>query len=268
MSTLQLKDVKLKAIKNGGYIISYSGNVPSGATLTLYLSNPTQGLDVTGRNANDLLGYDNMARFLACIGKEQLWGRRAQCRLMVSKSGQVVAEAQSPPFDCPVRPYVGVLAPSSVGDGGVGPKLRYTGNGTGRMLHMPAIDGCYYFAWAGKFETSELMRGYDCTTYVGAIFGVDSATGAMGGYGTHLANHLGASLCNLENKTGDDIRKYFSENTRGTFLMWSDSHVVVVHNTVVHEFSQSKCGYVATPISSWGFGVKRYWVRKPLRQFC
>lgn len=267
MGALQVKDVKLGAINKGGYIISYTGSFPTGTTLTLCLSNPRQGLDVTGRNANDLLGPDNMPRFLALIGNGQLWGKRARCRLIVSKAGQVVAEALSPPFDCPVRPYFGVLTPSSVGNGGTGPKLRYTGNGTGRMLRMPAIDGCYYFAWAGRFETSDSMRGYDCTTYAGAVFGVDAATGAMSGYGTKLANHLGASQCNLENKTGDDIRKYFSGSPRGTFLMWSDSHVVVILNAVVHEFSQSKGGYAATPIAFWGFGSKRYWVRKPQKQF-
>jgi hypothetical protein len=135
------------------------------------------------------------------------------------------------------------------------------------MFHMPAIDGCYYFAWGGKFETSDLMRGFDCTTYAGAVFGVDAATGALSGYGTQLANHLHATQCNLENKTGADITAYFIRNPRGTFLMWSDSHVVIVQNALVHEFSQTRGGYAATPIAAWRFGSKRYWIRKPQKQF-
>jgi len=267
MSTLTLNEIKLGAIRKGGYIIGYTGSVPSGATLSLCLSKPQLAFDVTARNSQDLLGADNMSRFLACIGAEQLWGKTAECRLIVTKSGRAIAEAKSRRFDCPVRPFVGKLSPSDVGIGGVGPRLRYTGNGSGRMLYMPAIDNCYYFAWGGRFETSDSMRGYDCTTYVGAVFGVDPATGAMSGYGTQLANHLNASQCNLENKTCEQIRKFFSDRGHGTYLMWSDSHVMIVQHGVVHEFSQGKSGYVATPVATWGFGSKRYWVRKPQVQF-
>jgi hypothetical protein len=169
------------------------------------------------------------------------------------------------PFDAPVRPYVGQLGPR-LGAAATGPPLRYTGNGTGRMLHFPVIDGCYYFSYNNVFETEDRMRGFDCTTYAGAVFGVDASTGALNGYGTKLANHLGALQCDLENKTGDEIKAYFSKNRQGTFLMWNAHHVVVVVNGTVHEFAQSRGGYSATSVDIWGFHG-RYWVRKPRTQF-
>jgi len=270
MCALKLNEVKLGPIRKGGFIISYTGTIPNGAKLTLCLSNCKNNyqIDMTGRNQKNILGSDNLAAFLACIRMNNLWGKKAKCSLMVSLNKKVIETVESPEFDCPVRPYVGRLNPTDVGVEVTNPnKPKYTGNGKGRMLYMPSIDQCYYFSYDGKFETNNLNRGYDCITYAGAAFGVNPSTEAMSAYGTRLADHLGATQCMLENKTGDEIKEYFTNNPRGTFLMWSDSHVVIIHNSFVHEFSQSRDGYVSTSISNWWFGSKRYWVRKPRKQF-
>jgi hypothetical protein len=265
-SGLKLNTVSLGRIRNGGYLVGYEGNIPSGASLLLSVSDEQHTLDVTRQKQGDILDARNMSAFLALIGNQKLWGTQATCRLLTVSGGKVVGRSNEQTLDCPVRPYVGRLAPE-LGRGDTGPKLQYTGVSNGRMLFQPAIDGCYYFAYGGKFETDNLMRGLNCITYAGAVFGVDPASGAMSGYGSHLAAHIGAVRCGLENKTADEVKVYFRTNPRGTYLMWSSTHTVIIVNGMVHEFSQSQGGYASTSVERWRFGVSRYWVRKTPKQF-
>lgn len=263
---LKLNPISPGLIRNGGYIISYTGNLSPGTTLWLGLPDLQHAVDVTKRNQKDLLNATNLPQFLSFIGRQKLWGTQGTCRLFVMRGSTVLEQSNEQRFDCPVRPYVGRLCPE-LGKGDTGPQLQYTGVVNGRMLYQPAIDGCYYFAYGGKFETDNRMRGLNCITYAGAVFGVDPACGAMSCYGTQLANHLGAQPCDLENKTGQEIKAYFVRSPKGTYLMWSSTHTVIVVNGMVHEFSQGRGGYVSTSIQQWGFGSARYWVRKTLQQF-
>jgi len=135
------------------------------------------------------------------------------------------------------------------------------------MLHQPPIDNKYYFAYAGKFETDNSMRGFNCITYIGAVYGVyayDATTRIkpMGGYGTGLAKHLGATPCSMEAKKEAAIKEFFKTNITGAYIMWSSGHSVLVVDGNIHEFSESKGGYAKTSAESWNYHGKTYWVRK------
>ena len=106
------------------------------------------------------------------------------------------------------------------------------------------------------------MRGFNCITYVGAVFAVDSASRAMSYRGEELAKYLRATKCDMESKRSKEIKKFFEENPKGMYLMWSMSHVVLVIDSVVHEFSRSKGGYAKTEARNWGYGIHFYTVRK------
>ncbi len=273
MSALTLHPITLGPISKGGYVISYEGTIPPGASLLLGVPDVLHSIDVTRQNPKDLLTPANLPVFLARIGNRRTWwGTTGHCRLFLTRGGSVIAQSNEQPFDCPVRPYVGSLRPE-LGRGDGGPPLQYTGTPPrypdGRMLHVPAIDGCYYFAFANRFETRNAMRGFNCITYAGAVFGVDAgaSTRPMSVYGTQLANHCGCIPCDLENKTLEDVRGFFAKNPRGTYLMWSEHHTVVVVNATVHEFRERRRGYNVEPISRWAHHDVRWWVRRAPKQF-
>ena len=142
--------IRLDSIDSGGYRMSYSGR-PDGARLILGVQDVQHSIDVTNRPSGDLLDAQNLPQFLACIGKQGLWGKKGTCRLFVMKGDSILTQSNPETFDSPVKPYVGRLVPSL----GIG--LKYTGIGTGRYLHIPSIDNCYYFAYGGRFESATLL---------------------------------------------------------------------------------------------------------------
>ena len=268
--SLKLREISLGRIKHGGYQIGYDGSVPTGARLLLGLPDVHNALDVTGRKSGDVLASDNLPQFLSLIAKQEAWwGAEGRCTLFVIRDGDVIGQSNEQTFACPVRPLVGPLRPE-LGQGDTGPLLTYTGTPPkypdGRVLYMPAIDGRYYFAYAGTFETDNRKRGFNCITYVGAVFGVDVNTGAMGSYGTQLANHCGCTPCDVENKTLADARAFLVKN-RGTYFMWSAGHIVLVVNGTVHEFRQKLGRYNTQPVGQWEHDDRRWWVRKAPKQF-
>jgi len=271
MSTLKMHPISLGRISRGGYVIGYEGAVPAGATVLLGVPDIQRSMDVTNQNPKDLLTAANLPRFLSLIGGHKTWwGAVGRCTLFVMRGTSQIAQSNEQPFKCPVRPYVGPLRPA-MGRGDSGPPLRYTGTPPsypdGRMLHMPAIDGCYYFAFANQFETNNAMRGFNCITYTGAVLGVDANTKAMSAYGTQLANQCGCTPCNVENKTLQEVRTFFSTHPMGSYLMWSEHHTALVVNGVVHEFREKRRGYNTESISQWQHSDSRWWVRKTPRQF-
>jgi hypothetical protein len=269
-SALKLKPIQLGPIRKGGYVISYDWVAPSGVTLWLGLPDLTNAMEVTGRDRNDLLSQANLPAFLSLIGKKKWWGTQGTCKLIAKRGTAVIAESNLVAFPCPVRPYVGRLTPA-LGRGDSGPALKYTGTPPkypdGRVLFMPPIDGCYYFAYGGRFETDDSKRGFNCITYVGAVFGVDVNSGAMSGYGTQLVNHCGWENCGCENKTLPEVKAFFAATPTGTYFLWSEHHIVVVVNGSVHEFRERLGRYNVQPVSQWQHSDHRWWVRKARRQF-
>jgi hypothetical protein len=204
------------------------------------------------------------------IDTANAWGGLARLKIFVSRGGYYIPNSDlGQSINCPVKPYDGALDPAAIG---AEPGLNYTGNGTGRILHMPAIDSKYYFIYGGKFVTENAMRGFDCTTYAGAVYGVDADTGAMAGYGTKLADHVGATKCDMEQKKAKEIKEFFATNAAGTYFMWNEGHIVMVHNAVVHEFTnRDGGGYKTCNLADYPFatsGAKaNYWIRKVDAEF-
>lgn len=264
---LTLKPIALGKIRNGGYVIAFDGDVPAASSLWLSVGDTDNVMEVSGANHKDLLNFTNLPRFLTLIGRKRLWGTTAKCRLIAKRGTSVVEQSNEQTFSTPVRPYVGRLAPTL----GSHAPLSYTGTPPhypdGRVLHVPAIDGCHYFAYGGKFETDNKKRGFNCITYVGAVFGVDSSSGAMSAFGTQLAVHCGCAPCDCENKPLDDVKRFFKKNVAGTYFMWSEHHIVLVVNAVVHEFREKRGGYNTQPVADWDHRDNRWWVRRSLRQF-
>jgi hypothetical protein len=270
--SLKLRCPRLGRIAKGGYVIGYEGTLPPGMTLWLGLPDLSNALEVTGRDKNDLLDASNLPTFLSLIGKqENWWGGNGKCRLFVKSGESVVGESNIEEFACPVRPFVGPLTPKHLGRRDPGPKFNYTGTRPkypdGRVLFMPAIDGCYYFAYGGKFETDNKKRGFNCITYVGAVFGIDVNTGAMSSYGTQLAKHCGCTPSGCENETLLEAKTFLKNKKRGTYLMWSEHHIVVVVNGFVHEFREKLRGYNTQRVDEWEHKDNRWWVRRSARQF-
>jgi hypothetical protein len=266
-TTLTLNPIVLGAIKNGGYVVSYTGQVPAGATLLLGLPDTTRAVDVTGRPKTDLLDMARLRKLLDLFDQMNAWGTQVSCRLHVRQNGTTIAQSGTQTLRAPVRPYCGSLHPK-LGKGDTGPRLCYTGIQTGRMLYQPDIDGRYYFAFGGKFETDNAKRGLNCITYVGGVCGVDPSSGAMSAYGTQLANHLLAQQVGMEGKSKQEVIQFFttdgqhSQLRRGTFIVWNSGHTVLVVNGVVHEFALSKDGYNETPVAQWHFANGPFWVRQ------
>lgn len=270
-SALKLKPIKLGRIKQGGYVIGYEGAVSAGCTLWLGLPDPNNAMEVTGKHHDDLLDGSNLPAFLSLIGKQKTWwGAQGKCRLFVKRGPSVLAQSNEESFSCPVRPYVGRLHPL-LGRGDAGPSLRYTGTPPkypdGRFLSLPPIDGCYYFAHAGSFETDNAKRGFNCITYVGAVFGVDVNSGAMSADGTRLANHCGCMPVACENKSLLEVRAFFAKNRLGTYFMWSKHHIVIVVNGVVCEFREKFGRFNEQPIEQWQHNDGHWRVRKASKQF-
>lgn len=286
---IRLVEIEQKQIAVGGYKIGYkligelSQNLSQNYSIRLFVHRTTccesdNGIDITcQKDKSNVLTKELLPTFLGCIDKLKLWAdmkndRTAYCSICVMNGTEVIARSNSKPFPCPLEPYKGRLKPE-MGKGP--PEMRYCRK---TCIHIPSIrvnnQDCFFIEKAaprvmGQFETRRKFCGLDCITYAGAVFGVCRNSRAMGRYGTDLAIHLGAHNVNLENKTGKQIRDYFSKHlneTCGTYLMWSERHVVIVVGHTVHEFSihGGYCehgGYRAMSIWGWRFRDVRYWVR-------
>lgn len=269
--TLKLNPPQIGFIRNGGYVISYTGTIPPGIKLWLGLPDLNNAMEVSGRNRTNIIDRNNMATFLALIRKKQTWwGGTGKCRLFAKQGESIIAQSNIEEFPCPVQPFAGCLSPD-FGKGDSGPKLRYTGTPPkypdGRVLRIPAIDGYYYFAYAGKFETDDKWRGFNCITYVGSVFGVDANSGAMSAYGTQLANHCGCAPVGCENETLQKVKTFFKSHREGTYIMWSAIHTVIVFKGIVYEFRKPRGGYNMQDINEWEHESKRWWVRRSVKQF-
>lgn len=282
---LPLKAISLQSIARGGFRIRYGGKRPPAPYRVLLTvsknltsvdrtgrplspEDARNSLEVTTRNPGRLIAADDLPDLLAIVERLGLWGKKAQCILLVTRDGQVASQSAVSLLSCPTQPLAGPLRPA-IGKAAGGSPLKYTGLTSGRVLRPAAINGKYFFAHRGKFETSDSMRGFNCITYVGAVFGTDVQTGAMGSYGTQLVNHLGGVACGMECKKGDEIKTWFQTHMSGTFFMWSENHIVLVVNGKVHEFTNrgSIDGYAVTDIQSYPFSSKPYWVRRAPRDF-
>lgn len=251
-----LDPISLTAIESGGYRIRFRGTRP-GAKVFLCVEKADNRIDVSQ-------GYlaTHLKSLLKAIGQVDGWGKTMRCWLVQEVAGKHMGESTARDLAAPVKPYEGSLTFNGIA--GATPKLTYPGNGVGRWFTEP-IDGKYYFRYASKFETSPQMRGFDCTTFPMSLF--QCFPNMAGKYGGYLADQLGATKCDMEQKKEKEIKEFFSDKLRGgtgLYFMFSAGHVVLVKNGTTHEFTYG--GYQTGPAATFARYNKApqglWWIRK------
>jgi hypothetical protein len=264
MATPVLDPIKLVGIKAGGYQITCKSPLAAGMRRFLCVEGSKNRVDITG-------GYNatSLPSLLKCIKQLSAWGTSCNCWVVDEQGGRQVSESEAQGIACPVKPFDGAF--TFDGFKNHQPKLTYPGNGKGRTLIE--IDGEYHFCNAGKLETDNTMRGFDCTTFPMALFKCN--VNMSGKWGTALAVALGAEKCDMEQKKEPDIKAFFTNKVKssGLFIMWSGGtnssgkltgHVVLLKNNEIHEFATG--GYKRTSVTTWP-GYRRapnglWWMRK------
>ncbi len=160
----------------------------------------------------------------------------------------VVSLSNVQSIDCPVQPYSGELsdhlADTKLGEKDA-PPMQYTGasdgSGGSAIAYIPAIDGKYYFYYGSGFEIDNSRRGFDCTTFAGAVLGISGNSGAMSGNGTDFAAYLVAKstacACDLDDAKESEVHDFFDDHATGSYFAWSGGHVVLIQDAFVHEFT-------------------------------
>ena len=161
----------------------------------------THRLDITG-------GYkkDQLDDLLDVIDEADAWGTTVTCKaVIVGVDGTALAESATTTLACPVEPYDGALTFDAIASASPS-ALTYPGNGHGRVF-KPRRNGKYYFENAGKLETDNKMRGFDCTSSRMSMF--QEFPNMSGLYATALAVALGAEKCNMEMKKETEYPRLF-----------------------------------------------------------
>ena len=133
--------ISLGRIDQGGYGISYSAQLPpTGYKVFLALQTDTSLLDLTSRSAKGVVGTDNLPDFLDLIDAANLWGKSAECRIVVKRDGRLVSRSDPKTLQCPVAPYTHGLGTDLLNEENV-KDFTYSGIKDGCYFNMPAIDG-------------------------------------------------------------------------------------------------------------------------------
>lgn len=201
--------------------------------------------------------FEGLELFLEALAPFELWStatrKTVTCEVVVRSGG--TPETVPVEVPTPVAPYIGELGAAHLEDLGGSEPTRYVGTGAapfiGRMLHRP-IAGMRFFKYGGLFTTDVNERGFDCISFTGSAFGAQSH---MDRTGLELADHLGAAPVPEvpDNSVSGLVHNYFyNMGDRGTYLLWSGGHIVVVHGGSVHEFNvKPRNGYNVTRALDW-----------------
>lgn len=204
-------------------------------------------------------GKPQVPALFKLIDEKNLWGKKVKFFAMETTDGKPddVTKSNVVELRTPVAPFKGTISYTGLGADST---LKYTGNGKGRLLSYTKINGWYFFKYGGKFERTPAMRGFDCITYVGTANKVSSGMSARG---DTLANKLGASQVDMEDKTATEITTFFSGDGRsGTYIGWWSTHCFVIINGTVHDWSPNADGYRTTRAASFGWRATGNYVRQ------
>ena len=201
------------------------------------------------------------AAVLNAIDQFGKWGQNIELWMVSRKAGAVVARTQAVNFKTHVKPYYGKLKISEIGADT--PAMTYPGNGSGRTL-SPLINNRYYFKNGGTLETSDAMRGFDCTTFPLALFTLSLPPP---GYGKQVCDAAGAVKCDLEEIKATDLQNRFKENVipNGLYILFSAGHVLLYNSDIntLYEFNHG--GFRKTPAGDrdlTGAPQGLWWMRK------
>jgi peptidoglycan hydrolase-like protein with peptidoglycan-binding domain len=259
------RPIARKKINHGGFLVATVKNVVPRHKYKMYLSFRNRSfaagqnlkdagempflVDVAGRPHSDLIGRDQLPALLAQleeIDATGAWGRKAHCAAYITRDDVIVSRtAGTVSFDCPVKPYPGPIGDSSVPSvldviqADPGGPWTYTENGepmkSGSMLHELPLNGKYFFKYAGLFTIKNTLRGFDCTTYPGSIFGLPSTS--MGSFdaicGAMMARPVGIEKVKLT-----EFLRFMEGHTTGTYIVFiGGHHIVIISEGVCHEFN-------------------------------
>lgn len=214
-------------------------------------------LNKTSTNIDITKGYSktSVTPLFKLIDSNSLWGQKVNFFVVETTNGKPDEKTKSNVVSLrtPVAPFKGTISYTGLGaDKG----LKYTGNGTGRLLSYTKMNGWYFFKYGGKYEREPTMRGFDCITYVGTANKVSSG---MDGRGDRLAGKLGASQVDMENKNKEECIEFFKNAGKsGTYICWWSKHCFVAVGGKVHEWSESKKGYRTVAATSYNWASNMY----------
>lgn len=189
------------------------------------------------------------------------------------RSFRALAKSAVAPLRTPVEPYRGILnhgrhALTQIGQ--ALPRIPYVSRmekgalvGDGRLLFRVGTD-TYFVGW-GKdqqgrgyndlrragFETQPDKRGLDCTTYLLSAY--DRWAQYQGGRGNDVADSMGCPMPGpVNDRPAAEVAQFFQRNGQGEFVMWSQGHVVMVVNGMVHEYTlRGINGYSQMPVADY-----------------
>src|SRR5262245_56778874 len=212
-----------------GFDLQYTSNDPS-AKVFLCVGTEENRVEITGTNR-----LSRQAAVLKAIDDHGKWAQNIELWMVAEKNGALAARTGKVTHRSHVKPYYGKL---TISDISADKALTYPGNGLGRLL-SDQINGRYYMIYGGKLETSNAMRGFDCTSFPMALL----STGALAppGYGKQLWDKAGATKCDLEQLNRDDLEARFRENSIpvGQYVVFSAGHVLLYDSDIntLYEFN-------------------------------
>ena len=266
-----LEPITLQRVANGGYNVRFKGPVGSRAFLCVGDANARVDLGLVTHGINAPFKgdpYAELCALLRIIRQKGAWATPISCWITFEKNGAPAGSTNHQKLDAPVEPLEGMvttrLLRSQSGKLGYSPK-NAAGVHDGRVLTPFYLDGYRYFTHAFRFETVSSCRGFDCTTFPLALAFLEVVK--QPGYGKQVSEQLFASMCGLEQLKPKEMFELWQNPiaTRGSYIAFSSSHVVMVNNAVTHEFTDhSPAGYQTFPGAQherWN-ATNLWWVRK------
>lgn len=239
----------------GGFDLQFDLRDKS-ATVTLLVGTTNNRVAITGttpRSRRDSV--------LAAIDTNGRWGEEIDLWMVAEKNGVTLATTNPVKYKSHVKPYYGSLKISDIAKDD--PAMKYPGNGKGRLLSS-LINNRYYFIYAGKHETDNAMRGFDCTSFPMALLSIPRLNPP--GYGKQVCDALNAEKCNLEQVKSDALATKFKLDSIpvGLYVLFSEGHVLLYNSDIntLYEFTYG--GFKATLASLRVMSAPRnlWWMRK------
>jgi hypothetical protein len=256
-------------ILGGGYSVkSATVNLQSGQAVNLVVGvEPSTAnqriLNIRPRrHGGDLEFFDVdrrvLSEFLTIVGRNFWWGRHVYLWVEAMSGTRRLAISRAATIKTPVEP-VRTIGPNLA----THPKLVYPTNadgksepGAGRSLGKnTSLDGKYYFAYGGQFETEARYRGFDCSSFVKMAVGLSttSLSDALGHHlalsGPNIAAAIGLGLV-LESSDRTEVIAFLrgSSVSNSMSIIQRDEgkhgHCVLVSGGNVYEFNVAKASAI------------------------
>ncbi len=216
----------------------------------------------------------DLPKLLKAIGKKNLWGQDVPCWVYYLTLDGVIdpsSKSTTRALSAPVRPYQGLLSPSALGSSL--PKLTYLFPPKGRRLlncadapemrSWPGLDfgGLYFMDSAGYLETAPANRGFDCWSFILALYRVNPGYNVDVSTGASLAQRIGCTNWSIATGTWSAIKSLITGwgggfeggGGAGALLLWTNTraHFLYSQPAGVSICGLNPTGYFETPFDAW-----------------